>query len=64
MLIMLVITRKPKERIVIAGNIIVEVVKIEKGRVRLGITAPCSVSVDREEVADCKNNIVPELQKI
>jgi len=47
---MLVLTRRLGEEIVIEGDIIITVVEIKGGRVRLGITAPPSVSVDRREV--------------
>jgi carbon storage regulator len=47
---MLVLTRKLNEEIVIDGNIRITVVEIKRGRVRLGITAPDSVRVDRQEV--------------
>jgi carbon storage regulator CsrA len=47
---MLVLSRNIGEEIVIAGNIRVCVVAVEGGRVRLGVEAPRSVSVDRKEV--------------
>ena len=47
---MLVLTRRIGEEIVIGGNIRVTVVAVEGNKVRLGITAPRDVSVDREEV--------------
>ena len=46
----LVLTRERDQRIVIGGNIIVTVVDIRGDKVRLGIVAPRSVRVDREEV--------------
>jgi len=48
---MLVLTRKPGQRIVIDGGIVIEVVEAMAHRVRLGITAPPEVRVDREEIA-------------
>jgi carbon storage regulator len=48
---MLVLSRKLGERIVIDGNIVVTVVKIDRNQVRLGIDAPKDVSVYREEIA-------------
>lgn len=48
---MLVLTRKVGERILIGGGVVVEVVRLDKGKVRLGITAPKGVPVHREEVA-------------
>lgn len=49
---MLVLTRKPGERIVINGNITVEIVEIDRGKVRVGIIAPPDVPVHREEVEE------------
>jgi carbon storage regulator len=48
--IMLVLSRKIGEAIVIDGGITVRVVEVHGGRVRLAIEAPRSVRVDREEV--------------
>jgi carbon storage regulator len=47
---MLVLTRRAGETIVIEGGIRVTVVSVQGDRVRLGITAPDSVRVDREEI--------------
>jgi carbon storage regulator len=49
---MLVLTRREGEEIVIAGNIRVNLVSVEGGKVRLGISAPPSVPVHRKEVYD------------
>jgi carbon storage regulator len=49
-LIMLVLTRKVGEEIVIDGNIRVTVLEVKGGKIRLGITAPPHIPVDREEV--------------
>jgi carbon storage regulator len=51
---MLVLTRKPGEQIVIGHNIRVTVVQLGNGRVKLGIEAPPTVSVDRAEIHDRK----------
>ncbi len=48
--LMLVLTRKLGESIVIDGNIVVEVVQIEGQRVRLGISAPRDIPVRRSEL--------------
>ena len=48
---MLVLSRKVSERIVIDGNIVLTVVKIDRNQVRLGIEAPEHVRVFREEIA-------------
>lgn len=47
---MLVLSRKFGERIVIAECIEISVVQIRGNKVRLGVTAPRNVSVDRLEV--------------
>ena len=47
---MLVLSRTAGQRVVIAGDVWVEVLEASPGRVRLGITAPAGVAVDREEV--------------
>jgi carbon storage regulator len=47
---MLVITRKPEQSIIIAGEVEVIVLGISKDGVRLGIKAPRSVQVHRREV--------------
>jgi carbon storage regulator len=49
-MIMLVLSRRIGEQIVIDGNISVTVVEIKGSQVRLGVTAPKSVRVDRQEV--------------
>ena len=47
---MLALTRRIGEEIVIDGNIRVMVVAVKGDKVRLGISAPASVTVDRSEV--------------
>jgi carbon storage regulator len=47
---MLVLSRKLGEKIVIGGNIVVTVVKVDRNQVRLGFDAPQDVSILREEV--------------
>ena len=47
---MLVLSRKINEKIVINGNIVVTVVKIDRNQVRIGIEAPGDVRVFREEI--------------
>lgn len=46
---MLVLTRRPGEEIVIAGDIHLTVVRVDGNKVRLGIEAPASVRVQRPE---------------
>jgi carbon storage regulator len=47
---MLVLTRRPGEQIVIDGNIRLTVVSVKGDRIRIGIEAPPTVLVDREEI--------------
>ncbi len=47
---MLVLTRRLEEKIVIGNDICITILSIEGDRVRLGIEAPKSVRVDRQEV--------------
>lgn len=53
---MLVLSRKANEKLVIDGGIIVTIVAIEGNKVRIGITAPPHVRIDREEVHARRNN--------
>lgn len=47
---MLVLTRKPGEKIVIGDNVVLEVLEIQGNRVRLGIKAPQGVTILRQEL--------------
>ncbi len=47
---MLVLSRKLGEKICIGDDIYITVVAIDRGKVRLGIEAPRSVPVHREEI--------------
>lgn len=47
---MLILTRRWDERIMIGPDIVITVMRIDGDTVRLGISAPKSVAVDREEV--------------
>jgi carbon storage regulator len=49
---MLVLTRRPGEEIFIGRNIRLTVVSIGPGRIKLGITAPRDVRIDRQEIAE------------
>lgn len=53
---MLVLSRKPGERIMIGENIVVTVVRIGPNNVRLGIDAPAELNIVREEL--CANTPV------
>lgn len=47
---MLILTRRPGENIVINDNIVITVLENRGQQVRIGIDAPRSISVHREEV--------------
>ncbi len=47
---MLIITRRPDESLHIGDNIVITVLGIKGAQVRLDITAPRDVTIDREEV--------------
>ena len=47
---MLVLSRKVGEKLVIDGNITVEVVKIQGNRITLGLVAPSDVKILRGEL--------------
>ena len=62
---MLILSRRPNESLRIAGNVVITVVGFSGNQIRLGITAPPHVSIDREEVhqrklAERLVNISPE----
>ncbi len=48
---MLILNRKPGDAILIDGGIRVEILAVDGGSVRLGIDAPVSVGIVREEIA-------------
>lgn len=52
---MLVLSRQPEEEIVIGESIVVKVVSIRGGKVKLGITAPKEVPIDRKEIRAAKS---------
>ena len=47
---MLRITRRAGERIVLGDNVIIEVTEVKRGEVRIGIEAPRSLPIYREEL--------------
>jgi carbon storage regulator len=46
----LIITRRPGEKLMIGDDVVVEVMEISGSNVRIGIAAPKSVPVYREEI--------------
>ncbi len=49
---MLIITRKLGERIIIGDDITIALLEIKAGQVKLGIKAPKSISIHRQEIYD------------
>lgn len=47
---MLILTRRAGENVVVGDDIVISVIEVRGDAVRLGITAPRSLSVHREEV--------------
>jgi carbon storage regulator len=47
---MLRITRRVGERVIVGGEVVIEVLELRGATVRLGIEAPRSVSIYREEI--------------
>jgi carbon storage regulator len=47
---MLIITRRPGEKIMLGDDVVIEVIEVSGNSVRIGIAAPKSVPVYREEI--------------
>jgi carbon storage regulator len=47
---MLILTRRPGEKLMIGDSIVVTVIDVHRGNVRIGIEAPKEVSVHRSEI--------------
>ena len=47
---MLILSRKVGQSIVINGNVIVKVVRVDGDQIKLGVQAPPEVAVNREEI--------------
>ncbi len=58
---MLVLTRRIGEEIVIAGNVRLRVLSIDRNQVRIGVVAPSSIPVDRHEVHDRRLRSAPRV---
>ena len=56
---MLILSRKVGQSIVINGNSIVKVVRLDGDQIKLGIDAPREVTVHREEIQPQKDTGVP-----
>jgi carbon storage regulator len=48
---MLVLTRKVHQRILIRDDIVVHVLGVERGRVKIGVSAPPDITILREELS-------------
>lgn len=59
---MLVLTRRLGETIVIEGGVSITVVAVQGDRVRIGVTAPRDMTIDREEVHKRRSAGVPALK--
>ena len=57
---MLILTRRPGERIMIGDDVVVTFVSRRGEEISIGIDAPPSVSIDREEVLLNKNQEASE----
>lgn len=56
---MLVLSRLPGEKVVLAGGLIeVTIVSVKGNRVRIGFVCPKDITVDRKEVHDLKKKKV------
>ncbi len=47
---MLIITRRPGEKLMIGDDVVIEVIEVSGSSVRIGIAAPKSIPVYREEI--------------
>jgi carbon storage regulator len=51
---MLVLSRRTGESIIIDGRIVVTVTEIRGDKVRIGVTAPADVRIDRREIHELR----------
>lgn len=47
---MLIITRRPGEKVMVGDDVVIEVLEMSGSSVRIGISAPKSIPVYREEI--------------
>jgi carbon storage regulator len=47
---MLLITRRPGEKLMVGDDVVIEVIEVSGNSVRIGIAAPKSIPVYREEI--------------
>ena len=57
---MLVLSRRVNEKIIINGNIVLTVVKLDRNQVRIGIEAPVDIPVCREEIIGTPHRVRSE----
>ena len=59
---MLIITRRPGEKIMVGDDVVVEVIEVSGSSVRIGIAAPKSIPVYREEIWAAVETTLGELR--
>lgn len=60
---MLVLTRKPGERIVIDNDIVIEVLEVQGNRIRIGVQAPQGVTILRSELLEGKGTMPARVER-
>lgn len=61
---MLVLSRKPGERIEIGDDCVMTIVSVQGDKVRIGFEAPKAIKIQREEVGDkIRSQILPLTSK-
>jgi carbon storage regulator len=63
-IVMLVLSRKVRESIILAGVIKVSVLSIEGDRVKIGISAPSDVAIVREELLNNRAELNQSREKV
>ena len=59
---MLVLSRKLGESVQVGDGIVIRIVEVRRSRVRIGIEAPPSVRIQREEIACSSGNVEIEAE--